>query len=84
VKLLRRRLGEGGLIAPIAAGATFVALFFILGAVLSQPAGFPRTLALFFALLGTLLVVGLSTLGAGAVLVSRSVPGPRTSSPSRP
>jgi hypothetical protein len=70
-KLLRRRLGEGGLIAPIAVGATFVALFFVVATVLSQPAGFPRTLALFFALLGALLVVGLSVLGAGAVLVSR-------------
>ena len=48
---------------------------------LSVPSGFLRTLALFFALIGILLVTGLSILGTGALLISRfgsrpSVAGP--------
>jgi hypothetical protein len=70
-KLMGRRAGEGSVLAPIAAGSAFVALFFIAGAVLSGPPGVVRTFALFFALIGVLLVTGLSILGTGALIVSR-------------
>jgi len=80
-KLLGRPPGDAPPLRPIAAGAAFVALFFVAGAVLSVPSGFLRTLALFFALIGVLLVTGLSILGTGALLISRfgsrpSVAGP--------
>jgi hypothetical protein len=56
---------------PLAAGMVFVALFFVVGAVLASPPGFVRTAALFFSLLGVLLLIALSTIGAGAFLLSR-------------
>jgi hypothetical protein len=70
-RLLRRRLGEGGAMRPILTGALFVALFFVAGALLATPPGFPRTAALFFSLLGVLLVFCLTTIGTGAFLLSR-------------
>ncbi len=70
-KLTRRRVGEGGVLGPIVAGSAFVALFFVAGAVLSGPPGVVRTFALFFSLIGVLLVTGLSILGTGALLLSR-------------
>jgi len=70
-RLLRRRLGQGGAMRPILSGALFVALFFAAGAVLATPPGFPRTAALFFSLLGMLLVFCLTTIGTGAFLLSR-------------
>jgi cytoskeletal protein CcmA (bactofilin family) len=70
-RLLHRRLGQGGAMRPILAGALFVALFFAAGAVLATPPGFPRTAALFFSLLGVLLVFCLTTIGTGAFLLSR-------------
>jgi hypothetical protein len=35
------------------------------------PEGLPRTLSLFFTLLGLLLIVGLSVIGTGALILSR-------------
>jgi hypothetical protein len=70
-RLQRRRLGQGGPMTPILSGALFVALFFVAGAVLATPPGFPRTAALFFSLLGGLLVFCLTTIGTGAFLLSR-------------
>ena len=70
-KILRRRPGEGGLMGPILAGTLLVALCFGLGAGLAVPEGLPRTLSLFFTLLGMLLVVGLSIIGTGALILSR-------------
>ena len=78
-KLTGRRVGEGTVLGPMAAGATFVALFFVAGAVLSGPPGVVRTFALFFSLIGVLLVTGLSILGTGALLISRF--GSRTREP---
>lgn len=69
-RLVRRQPGEGGLLAPLAAGTLFVAAFFALGAALAVPEGWMRTVALFFTLLGGLLVIGMSMIGTGAVLVS--------------
>jgi len=69
-RILRRRLGQGPPMTPIVAGTLFVALFFVVGALISGPAGSFRTIALFLALLGVLLIMGLSTIGVGAVLLS--------------
>jgi hypothetical protein len=70
-RLMRRRAGEAPVLAPIVAGSAFVAMFFVAGAVLSGPPGVTRTFALFFTLLGVLLVTGLSIIGTGALLISR-------------
>lgn len=76
-KLMRRRVGEGSVLAPIVVGSAFVAMFFVVGAVLSGPPGVVRTFALFFSLIGVLLVTGLSILGTGALLLSRVGSRPR-------
>jgi|GEM_PF-3884694 len=70
-KLVRRPLGEGSFLGQVAAGSLFVALFFVAGAALSVPSGVLRTVALFFSLLGVLLLFGLTTIGSGAVVLSR-------------
>ena len=70
-KILRRRPGEGGLMGPILMGTFLVALCFGLGAGFAVPEGLPRTLSLFFTLLGVLLIVGLSIIGTGALILSR-------------
>lgn len=82
-KILRRGLGHGGAMMPLLAGALFVALFFAVGAVLASPPGFVRTVALFFGLLGVLLLVALSTIGAGAFLLSRLGGSPADVHPER-
>jgi len=71
-RILRRRPGEGGLMGPIMVGTFLVALCFGLGAGFAVPEGLPRTLSLFFTLLGVLLVVGLSIIGTGALILSRA------------
>jgi cytoskeletal protein CcmA (bactofilin family) len=76
-RLLRRGLGEGSLMVPIVAGTLFVAMFFALGTLLAGPAGALRTVALFFVLLGALLVIGVSVIGIGAFLLSRAGSRPR-------
>jgi len=82
-KIVHRRPGEGGLMGPILVGTLLVALCFGLGAALAVPEGLPRTLSLFFTLLGVLLVVGLSIIGTGALILSRvgSRPAQPTSQP---
>jgi hypothetical protein len=70
-RILRRRLGQGRAMMPILTGTGFVAMFFVAGALLATPPGFPRTVALFFSLLGVLLVFCLTTIGTGAFLLSR-------------
>ena len=76
-RLTGRRAGESAVLAPIAVGSAFVAMFFVAGAVLSGPPGVTRTFALFFVLIGVLLVTGLSILGTGALMISRFGSGPR-------
>jgi ABC-type Na+ efflux pump permease subunit len=76
-KILRRRLGEGGLLAPIVAGTLFIALFFLAAVLASQPDGFARTIALFLWVLGGFLVFALSSIGSGAMLLSRFGSEPR-------
>jgi hypothetical protein len=85
-KILRRRPGEAGLMGPILVGTFLVALCFGLGAAFAVPEGLPRTLSLFFTLLGLLLVVGLSIIGTGALILSRfgsrpAQPAPRPVAP---
>ena len=76
-RLMQRRLGEGSFMMPMLAGTSFVATFFMLGIVLGRPEGFLRTAALFFDLLGFLLVTGMSVIGVGAFLLSRAGARPR-------
>ena len=77
-KLVRRPLASGsGLLLPMVAGLTFVGAFFAIGAVLGTSPGVVRIASLFFGLLGTLLVFGLSCIGAGAFLLSRFGRDPR-------
>lgn len=78
-RILRRPIegGGGGALAALAAGTLFSAAFFVLGAALAGPEGLARTVALFFSLLGVLLQIGLSVVGAGAVLLSRFGTRPR-------
>jgi hypothetical protein len=71
-KLTRRRLGSGGVTAPLVAGALLVASIFGFGVILWDTPGIVRTVALFFLMVGALLVVGLTTIGAGAFLLSRA------------
>lgn len=71
-KLTRRRLGEGGVTMPLIAGSLLVASIFFLGSVLWETPGMVRTFALFFMLVGVLLVVGLSVIGTGAFFLSRA------------
>ncbi len=70
-RILRRRPGEGGLTAGILVGTLLVALFFVLGAAFAIPEGLARTASVFFTVLGLLLIVGLSTIGTGALILSR-------------
>lgn len=76
-RLMRRRLGEGSLLAPLLAGTVFVAAFFVLGTMLGHSQGILRTVALFFHVLGCLLIMGLSVIGIGAFLLSRMGARPR-------
>lgn len=69
-KLMGRRPGESRLMAPVFVGSLLVALLFLAAVALSIPAGAARSLSLFFATLGLLVVAVLSTLGVGAMLLS--------------
>jgi hypothetical protein len=86
-RLMRRRPGESGLMAPVFVGSLLVALLFLSAVALSVPSGLARSLSLFFATLGMLLVAVLATLGTGAMLISlmgtrpAASPAPGTSSP---
>lgn len=70
-KVVGRPMGSRGLVWPIVAGALVVAVFFLIGAVLFIVPGVTRPLALFSALLGSLLAVGLTAIGTGAFLLSK-------------
>lgn len=70
-KLLRRPIGEGGLLGPMTAGITLVTMFFVIAAVFVTTSGLSRAGALFFGLLGGLVAFGLTVIGLGAVLLSR-------------
>ncbi len=83
-KLTRRRLGEGGQLAPIAAGSLLVTIFGVIGAVLWSGEGSLRTLALFFHLAGMLQFLGLMTIGTGAALLSRIGSPERGAAPEGP
>lgn len=71
-KVTRRQLGHGGVARPLVAGSLLVASIFGFGAILWDTPGVVRTVALFFMLVGVLLMFGLSTIGTGAFLLSRA------------
>jgi hypothetical protein len=76
-KLTRRPLGQGGIAGPLMAGSMLVASVFGFGAILWDTPGVVRTAAVFFLLVGVLLLIGLSTIGTGAFLLSRAGTRPR-------
>ncbi|MFN8589546.1 MAG: hypothetical protein U0704_17300, partial [Candidatus Eisenbacteria bacterium] len=76
-KLMRRRLGEGGALGPLVAGTTLIALFFVAGSLLWMKPGLSTAAAIFLFLVGILLQMGLSTIGTGALLLSRLGGQPR-------
>jgi hypothetical protein len=70
-KLTRRPLSKPWAFHPIVVGTLFIGAFFVIGAVFASGTGYVRTIALFFYLLGALLLAGLTVIGTGAFLVSR-------------
>jgi hypothetical protein len=76
-KLLRRPLADARSVAPVLAGSLLVALFFVLGTVLWGMPGPIRTVAVFFHLVGGLMLFALSSIGTGAFLLSRFGSRPR-------
>ena len=77
-KLTGRQVATGsGLMVPLLAGTLFVAAFFMVGAALFVVPGVARPAALFFCLLGGLLILGLTMIGTGAFLLSRLGATPR-------
>jgi len=71
-KIMRRRLGIGGVTLPLSSGSMLVASIFGFSAILWETPGDTRKVAFFFLLVGLLLVAGLTTIGAGAFLLSRA------------
>lgn len=76
-KLTRRRLGEGGVLGPIVAGSFLIALLFAVAAVCFSIGGPGGAFALFFGLVALLVLLGLTTIGTGAFLLSRAGSTPR-------
>jgi cytoskeletal protein CcmA (bactofilin family) len=76
-KLTSRRPGERGLMLPIVAGLTAVAVCFAIAVGLAVMPGAFRLGVPFFGLLGALLLFGLSCIGTGAFLLSRFGRDPR-------
>jgi hypothetical protein len=75
-RLTRRSLGDG-LVMPLLVGSLVIAVLLAVGAGLMVGNGPARSAALFLTLLGSLLLVGLGTLGTGAFLLSRFGTRPR-------
>lgn len=70
-KLTRRNIGERGAMPAIVAGTLLVGSFFAVGVILWTTPGTVRTVAVFFHLVGLLVLTGLSLIGSGAFLLSR-------------
>jgi len=70
-KLTRRQIGERGAMPAIVAGSLLVGSFFAVGVILWSSPGTVRTIAVFFHLVGLLVISGLSLIGSGAFLLSR-------------
>ena len=68
-RLLRRPLGSAAFL-PILVGSLLVAVLLATGWLIVGPEGALRTLALFFPILGGLLIAGLGVIGSGAVIYS--------------
>ena len=80
-KLLRRRPGEGSALAPIVAGSLLIAFFFAAAAVSFTFGGIGAAFALFFGLVGVLVLTGLTMIGTGAFILSRAGSRVRGDSP---
>lgn len=83
-KLLHRRLGEGSALPPIVAGSLLIAFFFVAAAVSFSFGGVGGAFALFFGLVGVLVLTGLTTIGTGAFILSRAGSRLRDDSPDAP
>lgn len=70
-KLTRRPIGAPGAMPALVAGTLLVGSFFAVGVVLWSSPGTVRTVAVFFHLVGLLVLAGLSMIGSGAFLLSR-------------
>lgn len=70
-KLTRRPLDGRGAMPAIVAGTLLVGSFFAVGVILWSSPGTVRTIAVFFHLVGLLVMTGLSLIGSGAFLLSR-------------
>ncbi len=70
-KLVRRRLGEGRPLGPIAAGSALIAFFYAAAAIAFAAGGIGGAFALFLGLVGLLVLLGLTAIGTGALLLSR-------------
>lgn len=70
-KLTRHRLGDPRAMPAIIAGTLLVGCFFAIGVLLWNFPGAGRTIAVFFHLVGLLVITGLSLIGSGAFLLSR-------------
>ena len=71
-KLMRRQLGVGGVTLPLSSGSVLVASIFGFSAILWETPGDTRKVAFFILLVGLLFLMGLTTIGAGAFLLSRA------------
>lgn len=76
-KLTGRRLGTGGLMMPVFAGTLLMAGLFALGAAMFVIPGIARPMALFLVALAGLMVMGLTSIGTGAFLLSKLGAEPR-------
>jgi hypothetical protein len=81
-KLLRRRLGEGSTFGPIVAGSGLIAALLAVAAISYSFGGAGGAVALFFGLVAALVLLGLTTIGTGAFLLSRAGTLPRDVEPS--
>lgn len=83
-KLLRRRLGEGGALGPMAAGAGLVAACLAVAAVCFSSGGATAAVGFFFGCVALLVTAGLTLIGTGAILLSRGGSAERTPAAQQP
>ncbi len=76
-RLTRRPTDDPSPMVAMTAGHSLIGALFAIGAALWTMPGVTRTIAMFFVLVGVLLMVGLACIGTGAFLLSRFGSAPR-------